>query len=405
MKKRILSLIAAVMIGMTAVPMPAAAVQVVIAQPTQSAIYVNGQPINTLPVYNINGYNYFKLRDIAACMDFGCVWNAVKKCMEIDTTAPYDWTQVSTAPATAQKNAVLSDQDLYVDGIKQNPLLIYNIDNNNYFKLRDLAAIIDFGCIWSPEKNCIELSSAYGYNANNIWGQAKQNTGNRVPTNQDTIITQQPVSTTEETEEDGIPVTKFDDIELAINDKTQMTISGPKVRSWSSSNPSVATVDKHGLITAVSAGSSVITVDGGVAKAQFTVNVKAPTTPAVSEAEAYAMIMALQSKYPEGMHWTDANEYYSKTLHLDGYGCAAFAAICSDTVFGDRPVFEKHSDFDRIRVGDMIRIGNTHSVVVLARNGDTLTVAEGNYNSSIHWGRQITRQELKKSGFYVETRY
>lgn len=34
-----------------------------------------------------------------------------------------------------------------------------------------------------------------------------------------------------------------------------------------------------------------------------------------------------------------------------------------------------------------------------------VTVVEGNYNSSVHWGREITRSELKAEGFYVDSRY
>ena len=58
-----------------------------------------------------------------------------------------------------------------------------------------------------------------------------------------------------------------------------------------------------------------------------------------------------------------------------------------------------------LKAGDHIRIGNEHSVTVLQKNGNTLTVVEGNYNATVHWGRKITKKELQESGFYVETRY
>ena len=55
---------------------------------------------------------------------------------------------------------------------------------------------------------------------------------------------------------------------------------------------------------------------------------------------------------------------------------------------------------------DIVRcMNNTHSVVVLKVVGNTLVVAEGNYNESIHWGRTISRSELKATGTYVMTRY
>ncbi len=48
---------------------------------------------------------------------------------------------------------------------------------------------------------------------------------------------------------------------------------------------------------------------------------------------------------------------------------------------------------------------DVHSVLVLQKNGNTLTVVEGNHNATVHWGRKITKKELQESGFYVETRY
>lgn len=129
-----------------------------------------------------------------------------------------------------------------------------------------------------------------------------------------------------------------------------------------------------------------------------------PAVEVPTEQEVYDAIMALQSQYPEGMHWTNDNGYYSQALHITGYGCAGFAFICSDAAFGDLPG-RNHTSFDDIRVGDIIRIGDYHSVVVLEKKADSVIVTEGNYNSSIHWGREITRSSLESEGFYVTTRY
>ena len=48
---------------------------------------------------------------------------------------------------------------------------------------------------------------------------------------------------------------------------------------------------------------------------------------------------------------------------------------------------------------------NSHSVVVLEKRANSVIVTEGNFNSSIHWGREITRQELEAGDFVVTTRY
>ena len=125
----------------------------------------------------------------------------------------------------------------------------------------------------------------------------------------------------------------------------------------------------------------------------------------ITEDNVRSIILALKSEYPEGRPWTNDNTY-SPNPYFIAAGCAGFAWICSDAAFGDLPVSETHSDFSRIRAGDMIRMNSgTHSVVALEVDGDSVTVTEGNYNRSIHWGRSISRQALEQGNFSVETRY
>lgn len=116
------------------------------------------------------------------------------------------------------------------------------------------------------------------------------------------------------------------------------------------------------------------------------------------------MLNSLRSTYPERMPLTNSYYYYSPRFG-NGYGCYGFAAKLSDTVFGTEQPYQTHSSFERIRVGDHVRIGSSHSVVVLTKNDRDITVVEGNYNSSVHWDRKITAASLTASGFKVYTRY
>lgn len=127
---------------------------------------------------------------------------------------------------------------------------------------------------------------------------------------------------------------------------------------------------------------------------------------AITDENIRTILYGLKPGYPEGMRWTNSNFYRSTALNWGGYGCEGFALICSDAVFGAMPITANHSDFDRVQVGDMLRVNNnTHTVVVLEKRENSVIVAEGNYNSSIHWGREITRQELERGNFTVRTRY
>lgn len=126
-----------------------------------------------------------------------------------------------------------------------------------------------------------------------------------------------------------------------------------------------------------------------------------------TEPEAYNAMIAIKSKYPEGMRWTNDNEYAWKGgIFSVGYGCAGFAFILSDAAFGELPA-RMVSDFTYadIRVGDILRINNdTHSVIVLEKHSDHVVIAEGNYNRSIHWGRKLDRTSVEQAN-YILTRY
>ena len=128
---------------------------------------------------------------------------------------------------------------------------------------------------------------------------------------------------------------------------------------------------------------------------------------AITEDNVREIINGMRDSYPEGMPWTnEKNQYTSYALYIRGRGCAAFAFLISDTVFGDLPPTGRHSNFDLIRAGDILRVRNdTHTVIALEKRGDSVIVTEGNYDGKIHWDREITRQELEEQNFYVRTRY
>ncbi len=138
-----------------------------------------------------------------------------------------------------------------------------------------------------------------------------------------------------------------------------------------------------------------------------------------TEDAVYARLMAMRSSYPEGMSWTNDNYYgniyrwygddgwYYEHLRYTGYGCAGFALIMSDAAFGtDMPIWEDYDvSFSRVRVGDILRINNdSHSVIILQVNSNSVTVAEGNFNRSIHWGRTLSASQVDNAD-YMLTRW
>lgn len=187
-----------------------------------------------------------------------------------------------------------------------------------------------------------------------------------------------------------------------------LKLVGGTAKSWKSSNEKIASVTKKGKVTAKKVGSATITCkgkDGKNYKCKITVK-KASDSSELSEKTVYNKMIAMKEQYPEGMPWTNDNFYaWNGGIYTGGYGCMGFAFILSDAAFGTLPA-RKHTDFSKIRVGDILRINyDTHSVIVLEVKSNSVIIAEGNYNSSIHWEREILLSEIEQSGEYVLTRY
>lgn len=125
-----------------------------------SGNFGNYQIQNKVPIYSIqqsNGYysNYMKLRDIGYFMDFDVVWNENEpNAMRLYTKKHYldPWTE--PGPATETKAATVSNMDIYVDDVKvQTDVVPVMIEYNNYFKVRDIAKIMNFWCEFKPVTN------------------------------------------------------------------------------------------------------------------------------------------------------------------------------------------------------------------------------------------------------------
>lgn len=216
----------------------------------------------------------------------------------------------------------------------------------------------------------------------------------------------------------------------------KLHVKGVGKVTWKSSKKSVATVSKSGKITAKKPGTAKITAKAGkktwtctikvTKKAKAQTKAKAKTkaesgSAAAAEAAVeyrldtsgmnaedaaiFKQMYAMKDLYPEGRTWTNDNYYkWNGGIFRGGYGCSGFAFILSDQAFGDTPA-RRHTDWNDVKTGDIIRIdNNTHSVMVMKVVDDNFIVAEGNYNSSIHWGRVISREEARANGTYVMTR-
>lgn len=128
-----------------------------------------------------------------------------------------------------------------------------------------------------------------------------------------------------------------------------------------------------------------------------------------NEDSVHNRLLALAAEYPEGRSLTNSNYTYVWKNKLGyskytGKGCMGFAFMASDAAFGeDTPVYKTY-DLSKVKTGDILRINNnTHSVVVLDVYSDRVIICEGNYNSSVHWGRTLLFSDIQFN--YILTRY
>lgn len=99
MNRRMCDIFTGVLIGAVVFGGGAAYAAGVLAAPSTHAVTVDGVPVS-VEAYTIHDNNYFKLRDIAALVDFGVTWNHDAQTVEIDTTASYEAEQAER-PAAA----------------------------------------------------------------------------------------------------------------------------------------------------------------------------------------------------------------------------------------------------------------------------------------------------------------
>ncbi|MDU1642780.1 NlpC/P60 family protein [Peptoniphilus harei] len=124
----------------------------------------NGDVSNyTFSTYIIKDYNYFKLRDFASYMNgtiknFDVDYNRDKDAIEITTKTSYgDFTGLPSDNIVGAKEAVTTKQKIFIDG-KEVQISGYNIDGNNYFKLRDLASALDIKIYYDSLRESVILN-------------------------------------------------------------------------------------------------------------------------------------------------------------------------------------------------------------------------------------------------------
>jgi len=168
MIKKVLSTALAVVLafGVFGLPVFAAALK---ATPTASTVLVNGKNVS-FDAYNIEGSNYFKLRDLAYTLNgtqkqFAVGWDSANDAISLKLGQTYEAVGGEMeSKGSGSQNATPTGSKVYLDG-KEVKFTAYNIGGNNYFKLRDIGQAFDFSVEWEEERNTIAIDTSKGYTA------------------------------------------------------------------------------------------------------------------------------------------------------------------------------------------------------------------------------------------------
>ena len=140
-----------------------------IARPTTSTVLVNGTQV-AFDAYTIKDNNYFKLRDLAY------VLNGTEKQFEVVYDAATDTIRMSSGRAytviggemtgrgAGEKTPILTASRVLLNG-REMQFTAYNIDGNNYFKLRDIGSALNFGVFWDGATSTIRIDTSTYYSS------------------------------------------------------------------------------------------------------------------------------------------------------------------------------------------------------------------------------------------------
>ena len=136
--------------------------------PTQSTIFVNGVATQ-FEAYLIDGYNYFKLRDLALSVrgtekQFEVGWNNTTRAITLTSGEPYTPTGQEmikgngiAKTATLNSNIIISKDNAPVK------ITAYLINGNNFVKLRDVMRLFDIGVTYNTVTRDIGINTAIRY--------------------------------------------------------------------------------------------------------------------------------------------------------------------------------------------------------------------------------------------------
>ena len=162
MKKKI-SLLLAILMLVTLIPTAFAESKTVEAVKNTKKVTLDGEEV-MVGAYDVEGYNYLKLRDIAAILDgkkcqFSVGYDEPTKLISVELAKAYEKVEGDLAEIKDEKaKAIVSVKKILVNG-EEKEVKTALINENNYMQLRDLGSLVGLGVGYDKVNKVIQLKS------------------------------------------------------------------------------------------------------------------------------------------------------------------------------------------------------------------------------------------------------
>lgn len=129
-------------------------------------VRVDGKLVD-FQIYTIDDYSYFKLRDIAGALNgtekqFETKWDEAAMAIRLTRRTPYTGSTSGSSGSYGDTIATTSTAKLYCDDV-QKDVSAYTIQDYTYYKLRDLAQLLDVGVTWEEKTATIGIDTTKAY--------------------------------------------------------------------------------------------------------------------------------------------------------------------------------------------------------------------------------------------------
>ena len=161
MKKKILLILALVML--LSVGVKAEEVKTVNAVKSSQKVSVDGKTVE-IDAYNIEGSNYFKLRDVAVILsgtdkEFDVGFDKKENLITIEPGKAYSKVSEGVSEIAKEKAEGVEKANYILYESNKIYLVTALIDSSNYVKIRDIAAIIGFETTYNAEAREIQINT------------------------------------------------------------------------------------------------------------------------------------------------------------------------------------------------------------------------------------------------------